>query len=110
MKLFGRVLAAFRFAGYYLWNILRASFDVALVILRPDSHPAPGIVRIPTRAERPWKVGAFAQLISLTPGTLTLDVAEDLSELYVHGLHVHSVEEFRAHLAELESRLLEVIG
>lgn len=105
-----RIGAAFAFAGYYLRNILRANALVAWEVLRRDSQLAPGIVRIRTRCDKAWKVGTFAQLISLTPGTLTLDVTEDLSELYVHGLHVHSVEEFEAHLAELESRLLAVIG
>lgn len=105
-----RLRAAGGFMAYYLWNLVRANALVALEVLRPTSRMAPGIVRIPAHGDRAWKVGAFAHLISLTPGTLTLDVSEDLTELYVHGLHVHSVEEFRSHLAELETRLLAVIG
>lgn len=105
-----RALAAVGFVAYYLWNLSRANVLVALEVLRPMSRMAPGIVRVPAHGDRAWKVWVFAQLVSLTPGTLTLDVSEDLGELYVHGLHVHSVEEFRAHLAELESRLLAVIG
>lgn len=110
MSALRRLRAVGPLLAYYGWNFLRANALVAWEVIRPRSRPAPGIVRVRVHADRPWQVALFANLVSLTPGTLTLDVADDLRAIYVHGLHVHSTDEFREQLTELETRLLEVIG
>lgn len=109
MKLLGRTIATARLAGYYLASFLRANALVTWEILRPRSSIDPAIVRVPLRLTNPWHIVVYANLISLTPGTLTLDVSEDHEALYVHGLDVTSADELRARLAKLEDRLLEVL-
>lgn len=109
MRPLRRLAAAGRLTGYYLWSFLQANALVTWEILTPTSGIAPGIVRVPVRLRKPWHVVLYANLISLTPGTLTLDVTEDCDTLLVHGLHVESADALRAHLAELEDRLLEVL-
>ncbi len=99
----GRLL---RFAGFYLWNIVAANLLIAREVATPRSGTRPAIVRIPIQARSDLEVTMLANLISLTPGTLTLDVSEDRSAIYVHALHVSSPDDLRAHISELEQRLL----
>ena len=52
----------------------------------------------------------LANLITLTPGTLTLDVAPDRKSLYVHAMFVDDPEQIRAEIKNgMERRLLEVM-
>lgn len=101
----GRTLG---FIPFFLWELLLANLQVALEVVRPRHRMEPGIIRIPLRASSDLEITFFANLISLTPGTLTLGVAKDRSALYVHGLHVRSPDHFRQRLARLEDRLLKV--
>jgi multicomponent Na+:H+ antiporter subunit E len=65
-----------------------------------------GIVRVPTRCRTEWEVMMLANSISLTPGTLTLEVDTATNELFVHALFVRSREEFLDGLARMERSLL----
>lgn len=97
------------FIPFFLWELLLANLQVALEVVRPRHRMEPGIIRVPLRAESDLEITLFANLISLTPGTLTLGVTDDRSGLYVHGLHVRSPDHFRGRLARLEDRLLGVM-
>lgn len=102
----GRTL---RFIPFFLWELLLANLQVALEVVRPRHRMDPGIIRVPLNARSDLEITFFANLISLTPGTLTVGVAKDRSALYVHGLHVKNPQHFRARLARLEDRLLRVM-
>ncbi|MDQ4130860.1 MAG: Na+/H+ antiporter subunit E [Actinomycetota bacterium] len=102
----GRLL---RFGGFYLWNLVAGNALIAREVLTPSSGARPAIVRIPVRAHSDLEITMLANLISLTPGTLTLDVAEDRSAIFVHALHVSSAEDLRAHIGKLEDRLLRTL-
>ncbi len=49
-----------------------------------------------------------ANLISLTPGTLSLDVSDDRKVLYIHAMFLDNEEELRRNLKEMEHRALEL--
>lgn len=102
------LVRSFRFIPFFLWELLLANLQVALEVVRPRPRIEPGIIRVPLRARSDLEITFFANLISLTPGTLTLGVTKDRSALYVHGLHVRSPDDFRGRLARLEDRFLKV--
>ena len=72
--------------GVFLKELVLSSVQVAVAVVKPDMGIAPGIVAVPLEAESDLEVTTLANLISLTPGTLTIDVARDRSELYVHTM------------------------
>jgi multicomponent Na+:H+ antiporter subunit E len=71
-----------------------------------------GIVAIPLTAERPLEIAMLATAITLTPGTLSVDVgvdAEGRRVLYVHDLVVHDPEAVRKSIKEdFEARVLRI--
>jgi multicomponent Na+:H+ antiporter subunit E len=94
---------------FYLWELVEANAELAWEIVTPPYRMRPGIVRVPTRAESDVELVALANLVSFTPGTLTLEVAADRSAIFVHALFVRSPDDVRAKVQDLERRLLRVL-
>lgn len=71
---------------YFAWFVVRANLDVMLRVLHPDVPIRPGIVKVRTKLKSQMAKTFLANSISLTPGTLTLDI--DGQDLYVHWLTI----------------------
>lgn len=90
-------------------DLVAANLRVAIEIITPGFQMHPGIVRVPTRTRTPMEATILANLITMTPGTLTLEVDPETFDLYVHTLYLDDVEEFRAGIARTEDRLLKAM-
>lgn len=97
-----RPLALLRFAGYFVVALVQASALVAWEVITPGSRINEGIVATELRTRSPGVVTLIANAISLTPGTLTLEVHDDPPTLYVHILHLRTVEQAREDIRRLE--------
>ena len=71
---------------YFLYCCLKANLDVAYRVLHIDLPIRPGIVRVPTTLKSDWAKTFLAASITLTPGTLVVDI--DDQDLYVHWINV----------------------
>jgi len=80
------------FIFYYLpallWAIIKANFDVAYRVLHPKLPINPGIVKVKTNLKSDTALTFLANSITLTPGTLTVDIDTDNGVLYVHWIDV----------------------
>jgi multisubunit Na+/H+ antiporter MnhE subunit len=80
------VRAAVSLAGVFAYDIVASSLAVERVVLAPVPRPRPAIVVIPVDARTERGVALFAYLVSLTPGSTCLHVADDRRSLFVHLL------------------------
>ncbi len=97
-------------AGYFAWQLVLANLKVAWDVLTPTHHMRPGVVAVPLDAQSDLEITILANLITLTPGTLSLDVSDDKSVLYVHVMHLGDMDEFRSEIKQgLEIRLLRLL-
>ncbi|WP_114906489.1 Na+/H+ antiporter subunit E [Ornithinimicrobium murale] len=107
-----RLLRLPAFLAWFVVQMVRANWQVALDILTPGSALTPATVAYQTGSLTPMEVTALSNLITLTPGTLTIDLDDSGGGdylLYVLGLYAPpDPEEFRAELRELEDRLLHI--
>ncbi|MEN8150722.1 MAG: Na+/H+ antiporter subunit E [Planctomycetota bacterium] len=95
---------------FFLWELVLSSIRVARDVLSPRPRFKPGIVGVPLDAETDAEITLLACLITLTPGTLSLDVSEDRKTLYVHAMRVEDPEAFRREIkAGFERRVLEFL-
>ncbi len=78
------------YAPWLLWEIAKANLHVARVILTPSLPIRPRLLRIRGRQETDLGLVIFANSITLTPGTVTLDVRDQT--LLVHALTRDSAE------------------
>ncbi len=98
-----------RFGLLMLWEILLSSLRVAQAVLSPRMGIRPGLIAYPLKAQSDLEITLLANLITLTPGTLSLDVSEDRKVLYVHGMFVDNPEALARSIGEsLERAVLEV--
>ena len=92
----------------FLLELIKANLRVAYEVLTPGFSMAAGIIRVPTRTRSSLEAVLLANAISLTPGTLTLEVDEENHVLYVHGLYVTSRAEFLAGISRIEDLVLDI--
>ncbi len=90
-------------------DVVVAGFDVAAAVLRPHARLRPAVVEVPLRLDRDAEIALLTLLISLTPGSLALDVSADRRTLAVHAMRAASPEALRREIQEgFERRILEV--
>jgi multicomponent Na+:H+ antiporter subunit E len=95
MNYFAKVGQVTRFTVYFLWEMLVATLRVAVDIVTPQHLMRPAILAIPVRSESEAETTMLANVITLTPGTLSLDVSPDGKTLYVHVMYAQDVEAAR---------------
>ena len=72
----------------FLWEMFKANIDVAYRVSHPNLPINPGIVKVKTRLKSDTGLTFLANSITLTPGTLTVDIDRDGGLLYVHWINV----------------------
>ena len=94
----------------FAWELTVSSLQVVWDVLTPVQKSRPAIVAIPLTISDPVQIMMLANLISLTPGSLSLDVSRDQRTLYVHGMFVDDPDEFRLRVRNgLERRVREAM-
>ncbi len=90
-----RYLWALIYLFVFAYYVVKANVDVAYRVLHPAMPIRPGIVRARTKLRTASARTLLANCITLTPGTLTIDITED-GTLYIHWINVTSVDEEEA--------------
>jgi multicomponent Na+:H+ antiporter subunit E len=98
------------FVFFFLYQLIKANVQVAFDVVTPHNYMKPGIVRVPLDARTDLEITLLANVISLTPGTLSLDVSTDRQTLYVHAMYIESEEAFVHEIKNgFERRLLSIL-
>jgi multicomponent Na+:H+ antiporter subunit E len=105
-----RTLRILGLAVTFVRELILSAFRVARLVIRPDvnAHIKPAIIAFPLTAKSDAEITLLANLITLTPGTLSVDVSEDRLRLYIHAIHVTDREAFVRDIADGFER--QVIG
>lgn len=100
----------FRFTLWYAVELVKSNWRIAADALTPELQNKPGIIAVPLRADTDLEIMAIANLISLTPGTLSLALSADRRTLYVHamGIAPDRVGALRAELQDVERRVRDL--
>lgn len=95
----------------FLWELLVSTLQVAWLVIQPSvrSKLQPAIVAVPLRVKTDWEITILANLITLTPGTLSIDVSDDRTTLHVHVLTAKDSEAVvRGIVNGFETKVMEV--
>lgn len=104
-----RVRLLIFFIGFFLKELVIASLRVVVLVLSPTMKMQPAVVAVPLEVTSEAAITMLGNLITLTPGTLTLDVSIDHSTMYVHAMNVEDVAAFRKGIKNgFERRILEL--
>ncbi len=87
------VIAAFKLLLIFIRELILSNIQIFKIILRPKLDIKPGIFALPTELKTDWEIAILSNLITLTPGTLVVDISDDRKLLYVHAMDIQDVKE-----------------
>ncbi len=106
MKIITRIPYAIELLAFYIYEVLVSNARVAYDVLTPTHYMEPQMVSVNIADLTDSQLLAAANLISMTPGTLSLNVTEDRSSLLVHCMYAADAEKTAA---DMESKYLRRI-
>jgi multicomponent Na+:H+ antiporter subunit E len=98
------------FHVYFIWKMLVSNLVVAREIITPRDRIRSGIVAIPVTGYSDLVITIVANAITLTPGTLSLEVRRDPPTLYVHVMHLYDTETVRRDIGQLLRLVMRAVG
>src|SRR5690606_982415 len=110
IEYFVRVPKIIGFLLYFFYDMVKANLQVAYDLITPKVVMSPGIVKYPLSSRNDFATTMLSNIISLTPGTLILDVSTDNKVLYIHVMYLKDKDKFiRRTKEKIENRLLEIL-
>lgn len=92
----------------FVFELILSAWRVAVMVLSPRMDLKPGIIAYPLRVDRDFEITMLANLISLTPGTVSVDVSDDRRTLYVHAIDASDPDATKRGIAEgFERKIME---
>lgn len=109
-RYFNRIPKTIGFIFYFLYDIIVANVQVAYDVITPKYFFTPGIICYPMDATSDMEINLLSTIISMSPGTLVLDISEDKKSLYIHVMYLKDKETFIAQMKNgFERKLLEIL-
>ncbi|GGN56099.1 Na+/H+ antiporter subunit E [Oceanobacillus indicireducens] len=105
-----RIWALVKLFFLFVVELAKANIDMVKVVLNPRMDHQPGIVAVRTKLNTEVEITLLAALISLTPGTVSMDFSPDNKTIYIHAIDVPDKEEMRKDIHNsFERAILEVM-
>ncbi len=95
-------------AMLFFVELVQSAWKVAKIVVSPTIDIKPGFFAYHLKTDRDFEITMLANLITLTPGTLSVDVSDDKKVLYVHAVHIDDVDAMRADIeGGFERKIME---
>jgi len=109
-RYFPRITQGLRFVLFFFRELVLSNLRIAYDVVTPRLQARPQIIAIPLEARTDTEITLLANFLTLTPGTLSLDVSADRRVLYVHAMYVDDHDRFIEEIKRgMEARLLEAL-
>lgn len=104
-----KVPGTIAFIFYFFWQVLKSNAVVAYDVATPRLSIKPGVIAMPLEVDSAVGITILANFITLTPGTLSLDVSDDRSVLFVHAMYLDDEEGLLRDLKAIEGRIIKLL-
>jgi multicomponent Na+:H+ antiporter subunit E len=109
MKLIMRILKIISFMAFYAWEMLVSSFILAKDILHWNKNFEHGIVAVDIDLKSDMAILAMVNLVSMTPGSLTVELSHDRKKVFIHTMYLDDEQAFVYKIKnDFERRIKEV--
>lgn len=95
----------FSFIGFYLLKLIQSNVYIAYDILSPKMSTNPGLIEVPLTLKSDFGLLLFSNLLSMTPGTLVMDIYENRKIALVHVLYLTSSAEILNEIKEIQDKI-----
>lgn len=104
------VIAVIKLVFIFLKELVLSNLSVFKVVVSPKLNMRPGIFALETELEKDWEITLLANLITLTPGTLVVDVSDDNKTLYIHAMDIDDVEQVRQDIKKSFEKAIQEVS
>ena len=109
-KYFKEVPLVIEFVLFFLWEIFVSNVRLTITILSPHPRLRPAVIAVPLDLKSEIGIVMLANMITLTPGTLSLDISSSRKTLYVHVFDLDDPEDFIYKIKNnFERRVMEIV-
>ncbi|EZH67858.1 Na+/H+ antiporter subunit E [Geomicrobium sp. JCM 19038] len=107
-----KVWALTKLVGLFIKELVTANYDMIKIVLNPrlNKDIKPGIIAVPTTLKYDWEITVLSMLVTLTPGTLTMDYSSDARTLYIHSMHVDDRQKVIDDITNSFERAIREVG
>ncbi len=107
---FRKLPAAIFFIAFLVYELILANARVAYDVITPGPNRSPAVIGVPLDVTSDAEITLLANVITLTPGTLSLDLSADRKTMYVHAMFADDPDAFRREIKRgFERRVLELM-
>ena len=104
-----RVLKVMKLILLFIQELILSSISVLRQILTPNLTITPGIFTYETKLQGGWQITALALLLTLTPGSVVMEISEEGDVFYIHAMDVETTkEEVLRSIGKFERAIMEV--
>lgn len=104
-----KVMKIFKLTFIFTRELISSNLSIVKLVYSRKPTFEPGIFVLKTELKTEWEVTLLANLITLTPGTLTISVSHDNTKLYIHAMNIDTVDdEIYAIKETFEKAIMEV--
>jgi len=104
-----RVFSIIKLLWLFNWELLLSSYNVLKQITTPKLNITPGIFTYKTRLNGDWEITALALLLTLTPGSVVMEVSEEGDMFYIHAMDIEqSKDAVIRSIGKFEEAIMEV--
>lgn len=94
----------------FLYELVLSALRVAKIAMMPKLDIRPGFFAYELKTDRDHEITLLANLITLTPGTLSVDVSDDKKKLFIHAIDIRDVEALREDIEKgFERKIMEAL-
>lgn len=109
-KYFREVPLVIEFVIFFLWEVILSNIRLTITILSPKMNLRPAVVAVPLDLKSEVGIVILSHMITLTPGTLSLDISSNQHTIYVHVYDLDDPEKFVDRIkSKFERRVREII-
>ncbi|QKP73245.1 Na+/H+ antiporter subunit E [Bacillus amyloliquefaciens] len=87
-----KIWSVIKLALIFIKELYLANVSVLKTVISPKLNIRPGIFAFKTELTEDWEITLLSLLITLTPGTLVMDISDDRSILYIHAMDIEDAE------------------
>lgn len=77
----------------FIRELILSNLDVVKLVYAKNPNFEPGIFAMPIDVKKNWEITLLANLISLTPGTLSIAISDDNKNIFIHAMHIDEKEQ-----------------
>jgi len=108
MKLIRKIYAIIDFFIYYLVKLVIANVYIAYDIVTPKMHTRPGFVRVPLTIQSGTGLLLFSNLLSMTPGTLVVEISADGKTMLIHVLYSQNEKKIAGEIEKIQRKIKRI--